>query len=79
VESHADIATSLLARAPSIAATSVRGMLALRMKLRHRPRTTSERESVHRARLSERTRVAAKVQTPDIAAAIAEVRASEQR
>ena len=80
VESHADIATSLLARAPSIAATSVRGgMLALRMKLRHRPRTTSERESVHRARLSERTRVAVKVQTPDIAAAIAEVRASEQR
>lgn len=49
VESHADIATSLLARAPSIAATSVRGgMLALLVKLRHRPGTASERESVHR-------------------------------
>jgi ribosomal protein L7/L12 len=48
MESHADIATSLLARAPSIAATSVRGgMLALLVKLRHRP-WTAERESVHR-------------------------------
>jgi hypothetical protein len=49
VESHADIATSWLARAPSIAATSMRGgMLALLVKLRERPRTASERESVHR-------------------------------
>lgn len=49
VESHADIATSLLARAPSIAAMSMRGgMLALLVKLRQRPRTASERESVHR-------------------------------
>jgi predicted unusual protein kinase regulating ubiquinone biosynthesis (AarF/ABC1/UbiB family)/ribosomal protein L7/L12 len=49
VQSHADIATSLLGRAPGIAATSVRGgMLALLVKLRHRPRTARERESVHR-------------------------------
>ena len=49
MESHADIATSLLWRPPSIAATSVRGrVLALLVKLRHRPRTASERESVHR-------------------------------
>ena len=49
LESHADIATSWLSRTPSIAATSVRGgMLALLVKLRHRPRTASERESVHR-------------------------------
>jgi predicted unusual protein kinase regulating ubiquinone biosynthesis (AarF/ABC1/UbiB family)/ribosomal protein L7/L12 len=49
VESHADIATSLLARMPSIAATSMRGgLLALLVKLRQRPRTASERESVHR-------------------------------
>jgi len=49
-ESSADIATSLLARAPSIAATSMRGgVLALLVKLRQgRPRTASERESVHR-------------------------------
>jgi ribosomal protein L7/L12 len=49
MESHADIATSLLARAGSIAATSMRGgMLALLVKLRQRPQTASERESVHR-------------------------------
>lgn len=49
VESPADIATSWLSRTPSIAATSVRGgLLALLVKLRHRPRTASERESVHR-------------------------------
>jgi hypothetical protein len=49
VESHADIATSWLGRAPSIAATSVRGgVLALLVKLRQRPRTANERESVHR-------------------------------
>ena len=49
MQSHADIATSLLARAPSIAATSMRGgMLALLVKLRQRPWTASERESVHR-------------------------------
>ena len=49
VESHADIATSLLARAPSLAATSVRGgVLALLVKLQQRPRTASERESAHR-------------------------------
>ena len=49
VESHADIATSLLARAPRIAATAMRGgMLALLVKLRQQPRTASERESVHR-------------------------------
>ncbi|HEX3761797.1 MAG TPA: ribosomal protein L7/L12 [Kofleriaceae bacterium] len=47
--SHADIATSLLSRAPSLAATSLRGgVLALLMKLRQRPPTAAERESVHR-------------------------------
>jgi ribosomal protein L7/L12 len=47
--SQADIATSLLARAPGIAMTSLRGgMLALLMKLRQRPPTAAERESVHR-------------------------------
>jgi ribosomal protein L7/L12 len=51
MESHADIATSLLARVPSLAATSMRGgVLALLVKLRQRqrPRTAGERESVHR-------------------------------
>jgi hypothetical protein len=49
VPSHADIATSLVARAPRFAATPVRGgMLALRVKLRQRPVTASERESEHR-------------------------------
>jgi predicted unusual protein kinase regulating ubiquinone biosynthesis (AarF/ABC1/UbiB family)/ribosomal protein L7/L12 len=48
-QSHADIATSLLERAPSIAATSLRGgWLALLVKLRQRPTTASERESVQR-------------------------------
>lgn len=47
VQSHADIATALLARAPRFAATPVRGgMNALLVKLRQRPRTASERESV---------------------------------
>ena len=49
MQSHADIATSLLARAPRVAMTSVRGsMPALLVKLRQRPGTASERESVHR-------------------------------
>jgi predicted unusual protein kinase regulating ubiquinone biosynthesis (AarF/ABC1/UbiB family)/ribosomal protein L7/L12 len=49
VQSHADIATSLLGRVPSLAATSMRGgLLALLVKLRQRPRTDSERESVQR-------------------------------
>lgn len=48
-QSHADIATSLLSRAPGIAATSMRGgVLALLGKLRQRPRTARERESVQR-------------------------------
>ncbi|HET7504175.1 MAG TPA: ribosomal protein L7/L12 [Kofleriaceae bacterium] len=48
-QSHADIATSLLGRVPGLAATSVRGgMLALLMKLRQRPETAGERESVQR-------------------------------
>ena len=47
--SQADISTSLLARAPSIAATSMRGgVLALLVKLRHHPRTDGELESLHR-------------------------------
>jgi ribosomal protein L7/L12 len=47
--SHADIATSLLVRAPSIAATSMRGgVLALLVKLRNGPRTDGELESLHR-------------------------------
>src|SRR5437763_5253935 len=47
--SHADISTSLLVRAPSIAATSMRGgVLALLVKLRHGPRTDGELESLHR-------------------------------
>ncbi|HEX8107801.1 MAG TPA: ribosomal protein L7/L12 [Kofleriaceae bacterium] len=41
--------TTLLSRAPRIAATSLRGgVLALLMKLRQRPRTAAERESLHR-------------------------------
>lgn len=48
-QSHADISTTLLARVPSMAATSMRGgMLALLMKLRQGPRTEGELESVHR-------------------------------
>src|SRR6266513_25854 len=48
-ESLADISTSLLARAPSIAATSMRGgVLALLVKLRNGPRSDGELESVHR-------------------------------
>src|SRR3954465_4415191 len=48
-QSPADIVTTLLSRAPRIAATSLRGgMLALLVKLRQRPRTAAERESVHR-------------------------------
>jgi ribosomal protein L7/L12 len=47
--SHADIATSLLGRAPRIAATSMRGgVLALLVKLRTGPRTDGELESLHR-------------------------------
>jgi predicted unusual protein kinase regulating ubiquinone biosynthesis (AarF/ABC1/UbiB family) len=49
LESPADIATSLLGRAPSIAAASMRGgMLAMLGKLRQRPRSASEHESVQR-------------------------------
>src|SRR5262245_195702 len=48
-QSPADIATSLLERAPRIALTSMRGgLLARLVKLRQRPRTDSERESVQR-------------------------------
>jgi predicted unusual protein kinase regulating ubiquinone biosynthesis (AarF/ABC1/UbiB family)/ribosomal protein L7/L12 len=47
--SPADIATSLLARVPSMAATSMRGgLLALLMKLRQSATTDVERESVRR-------------------------------
>src|SRR5262245_21472772 len=48
-DSHADHSTSLLGRAPSIAATSMRGgLLALLVKLRSGPRTEGELESMHR-------------------------------
>src|SRR5690242_12548809 len=48
-QSHADISTTMLTRAPSIAATSMRGgVLALLVKLRQRPRTDGELESLHR-------------------------------
>ena len=48
-QSHADIVTSLLARVPRMAATSMRGgVLALLMNLRKRPRTDGELESVWR-------------------------------
>jgi ribosomal protein L7/L12 len=44
-----DISTTLLLRAPSIAATSLRGgVLALLVKLRQGPRTDGELESLHR-------------------------------
>ncbi|MDB4956712.1 MAG: hypothetical protein JWO36_4281 [Myxococcales bacterium] len=47
--SHADISTSLFTRVPSMAATSMRGgVLALLVKLRQRPRTDGELESLHR-------------------------------
>src|ERR1043166_3562984 len=50
LESPADIATSLLGRAPSIAAVSMRGgLLALLGKLRQRPRSASDHESVQRS------------------------------
>src|SRR5438477_13124950 len=49
IQSQADIATSLLVRAPSIAATSMRGgVLALLVKLRQGPRTDGELESLYR-------------------------------
>src|SRR6478672_1337122 len=48
-ESSSAVSTSLLARVPTMAATSMRGgVLALLMKLRQGQRTAGERESLHR-------------------------------
>src|SRR3954468_11414337 len=49
MQSDADISTTLLGRAPRIAAMSMRGgVLALVMKLRQRPQMASEQESLQR-------------------------------